>query len=77
MWVVLWGDGSTAATGDWKHEEHDTSEQALAAAIAKIRGGLVANAVYSPAGVLWMSGEELLDTAEKDAEAARAEAAAG
>lgn len=64
MWILEWGDSANEVSGQWNHEEHDSSEKALDAAKTKIGMGLKANAIRSEAGVLWMSGEELLDAAE-------------
>jgi hypothetical protein len=54
MWILLWGDSSNEATGDWHREEHETSDEALAAARTKISEGQIAHAIHSPAGILWM-----------------------
>lgn len=59
MWVLLWGDSSNEATGDWHRDEHETSDDALAAAKAKIAEAQIFHAIYSPAGILWMKPEEL------------------
>lgn len=64
VWVLEWGDSTNQVSGQWNHEEHDSSEKALDAAKTKIAMGLIAHAIHSAAGVLWMSGEELLDSVE-------------
>lgn len=66
MWVLEWGDATNQTSGQWNHEEHDSSEKALDAAKTKIGMGLIAHAIHSEAGVLWMSAEELLDAIEVD-----------
>ena len=66
MWILEWGDSTNQVSGQWNHEEHDSSEKALDAAKTKIGMGLRANAIHSEAGVLWMSGEELLDAVKAD-----------
>lgn len=66
MWVLEWGDATNQVNGQWNHEEHDRSEKALDAAKMKIGMGLIAHAIHSEAGVLWMSGEELLDAVKAD-----------
>jgi len=69
MWILDWGDSVNQANGQWNHEDHESSEKALDAAKTKIGMGLIAHAIHSEADVLWMSGEELLDAAEAEAEA--------
>jgi hypothetical protein len=64
MWVLEWGDSTNQTSGQWNHEEHDSPEKALNAAKTKIGMGLIAHAIHSEAGVLWMSSEELLTAAE-------------
>lgn len=64
MWILEWGDPANQASGQWNHEEHDSSDKALDAAKTKIGMGLIANAIHSEGGVLWMSGDELLDVVE-------------
>ena len=66
MWVLEWGDSTNQVSGQWNHEEHDSSEKALDAAKTKIGMRLIAHAIHSEAGVLWMSGEEVLDSVEAD-----------
>jgi hypothetical protein len=66
MWILEWGDATNQTSGQWNHEEHDSSEKALDAAKTKIGMGLIAHAIHSEAGVLWMSAEELLDAIEVD-----------
>jgi hypothetical protein len=66
MWTLEWGDATNQVSGHWNHEEHDSSEKALDAAKMKISMGLIAHAIHSPAEVLWMRSEELLDTVEAD-----------
>lgn len=66
MWVLEWGDSTNQVSGQWNHEEHDSSENALDAAKVKIGMGLIAHAIHSEAGVLWMSAEELADTAKAE-----------
>lgn len=64
MWILEWGDATNQVNGQWNHEEHESSETALDAAKTKIGMGLIAHAIHSEAGVLWMSSEELLTAAE-------------
>ncbi|MCJ2043769.1 hypothetical protein MKK58_04350 [Methylobacterium sp. J-078] len=64
MWILEWGDATNQTSGQWNHEEHESSEKALDAAKTKINMGLIAHALHSEAGVLWMSRDELLDTVE-------------
>ena len=59
MWVLLWGDSSNEATGDWHRDEFETSDDALASAKSKIAEGQIVHAIHSPAGILWMKREEL------------------
>jgi len=66
MWILEWGDATNQTSGQWNHEEHDSSEKALDAAKTKIGMGLISHAIHSEAGVLWMSAEELLDAIEVD-----------
>jgi hypothetical protein len=66
MWILEWGNSTNQVSGQWNHEEHESSEKALDAAKTKTGMGLIANAIHSPAGVLWMKAEELLDTVEAD-----------
>ncbi|MBY0256346.1 hypothetical protein [Methylobacterium sp.] len=69
MWILEWGDSTNQVSGQWNHEEHDSSEKTLDAANTKIGMGLIAHAIHSKAGVLWMSSEELLEAAEAVSEA--------
>ncbi|WP_264047965.1 hypothetical protein [Methylobacterium flocculans] len=66
MWILEWGDSTNQVRGHWNHEEHDSSEKALDAAKTKIGMGLIAHAIHSESGVLWMSAEELLDSVEAE-----------
>ena len=66
MWVLEWGDSTNQASGRWNHDEHDSSEKALDAAKTKIGMGLIAHAIHSRAGVLWLSAEELRDAVKAD-----------
>lgn len=64
MWILEWGDSTNQSCRQWNHEEHATSDAALDAAKTKIGMGLIANAIHSEGGVLWMSADELLDAFE-------------
>jgi hypothetical protein len=62
MWILEWGDAANQATGQWNHEEHDSSAKALDAAKTKIGMRLLAHAIRSPVGKIWMSRDQLLDS---------------
>ena len=66
MWILEWGDTTNQTSGQWNNEEHASTEAALDAAKTKIGMGLIAHAIHSEGGVLWMSGNELLDVVEAD-----------
>ena len=66
MWILQWGDNTNRASGQWNHEEHVSSEKALEAARTKVEMGLVAHAIHSPAGVHWMTADELMAALSKD-----------
>ncbi|MHC2003126.1 hypothetical protein ACYQR9_22210 [Methylobacterium sp. CM6241] len=66
MWILQWGDSTNRAGGQWNHEEHESSEKALAAAKTKLQMGLFAHAIHSPAGVQWMTGDEITNAVEQD-----------
>ena len=72
MWVLEWGDATNQVSGQWNHEEHDSSEKALDAAKTKIGMGLRAHAIRSSAGEVWMSGEQLKDAVKSDEAASEA-----
>lgn len=66
MWILEWGDATNQVSGQWNHEEHDNSEKALEAAKTKTGMKLIAHAIYSPPGALWMSGKELQNAIKTD-----------
>lgn len=66
MWILEWGDATNQVSGRWNHEEHNSSEKALDAAKMKVAMKLIAHAIHSPAGVLWMGSEELRDAVTAD-----------
>ena len=66
MWILEWGDSTNQTSGQWNHEEHDSSDKAFDAAKTKIGMGLIAHAIRSEGGVLWMSRDELLNVAGAD-----------
>jgi hypothetical protein len=47
MWILEWGDSTNQSSGQWNHEEHDSSDKAFDAAKTKIGMGLVAHAIHS------------------------------
>lgn len=59
MWILQWGDATNEVSGQWNHEEHESSDKALGAAKMKMGMGLRAHSIHSPAGDLWMSHEAL------------------
>lgn len=66
MWTLQWGDNTNRVSGHWNHEEHESSDKALAAAKMKIGMGLVVQAIHSPAGVQWMTEDEVNMAAKDD-----------
>jgi hypothetical protein len=66
MWILEWGDAANQVSGQWNHEEHDSSEKALDAAKTKISMRLLVHTIHSPAGEIWMSRDEVLDSIKVD-----------
>lgn len=59
MGILQWGDATNEVSGEWNHEEHESSDKAVEAAKMKMGMGLRAHSIHSPAGIAWMSAEEL------------------
>ena len=59
MWILLWGDNTNRASGQWNREDNATTEAALKSAESKIHMGLQVQAILKPSGEEWMSAGQI------------------